>query len=153
MVRRWIRRDSSVPAGEVDDLTQEVFLRLLRYSDDVIVENPAGYLFTVAMRVVGAWRTRARVRMPHGEEGLEALQIDAEEEPESVFERAQACELVQAAVRRLPTRQREILLLHVREGLTYKQIAQQKGLTYRIVLRDLTRAYVTLKTQLSLKEH
>jgi RNA polymerase sigma factor (sigma-70 family) len=59
---------------------------------------------------------------------------------------------VQAAVDRLPPRQREVLLLHVNEGLTYKQIAQQRGLTYRIVLRDLTRAYSTLRIQLRLED-
>ena len=53
---------------------------------------------------------------------------------------------------RLPPRQREVLLLHVNEGLTYKQIAQQRGLTYRIVLRDLTRAYSTLRMQLRLED-
>jgi DNA-directed RNA polymerase specialized sigma24 family protein len=58
---------------------------------------------------------------------------------------------VQIAFDRLPTRQREELLLHVNEGLTYKQIAQQKGLTYRIVLRDLARAYGALSRDLYLE--
>ena len=35
--------------------------------------------------------------------------------------------------------------MHVSNGLTYKQIAQQLGLTYRIVLRNLTAAYSTLR--------
>ena len=45
-------------------------------------------------------------------------------------------------------RQREFLLMHVNDGLTYKQIAEQRGLTYRIVLRDLTRAYAALRRHL-----
>ena len=40
------------------------------------------------------------------------------------------------------------LLLHVNEGLTYKQIAERQGLTYRVILRDLTRAYSQLRMQL-----
>jgi RNA polymerase sigma-70 factor (ECF subfamily) len=55
---------------------------------------------------------------------------------------------MQTAVNRLPRRQREVLLLHVNEGLTYKQIAERQGLTYRVILRDLTRAYSQLRVQL-----
>jgi RNA polymerase sigma factor (sigma-70 family) len=55
---------------------------------------------------------------------------------------------MQEAVDKLPRRQREVLLLHVNEGLTYKQIAERLGLTYRVILRDLTRAYSQLRMQL-----
>ena len=151
-IRSWLRNRASVPPGDIDDLAQEVFLRLLRYSDDVAVDNPQGYLFRIAANVANEWRERSRVRKPHDDSWLEELQIDAGEEPENAFAKTRTNEYVQAAVDRLPPRQREVLLLHVNEGLTYKQIAQQKGLTYRIVLRDLTRAYSTLRMQLRLED-
>ena len=56
------------------------------------------------------------------------------------------------AVDKLPKRQREVLLLHVNEGLTYKEIADRLNVTYRIVLRDLTRAYATLRMQLKAED-
>lgn len=151
-IRNWLRNRASVPPGDIDDLAQEVFLRLLRYSDDVTVENPQGYLFRIAANVANEWRERSRVRKPHDDSWLDELQIDSGEEPENAFARSRASEYVQAAVDRLPPRQREVLLLHVNEGLTYKQIAQKRGLTYRIVLRDLTRAYSTLRIQLRLED-
>ena len=151
-IRSWLRNRASVPPGDIDDLAQEVFLRLLRYSDDVAVDNPQGYLFRIAANVANEWRERSRVRRPHDDSWLEELQIDAGDEPENAFAKTRTNEYVQAAVDRLPPRQREVLLLHVNEGLTYKQIAQQKGLTYRIVLRDLTRAYSTLRMQLRLED-
>lgn len=151
-IRSWLRNRASVPPGDIDDLAQEVFLRLLRYSDDVAVDNPQGYLFRIAANVANEWRERSRVRKPHDDSWLEELQIEAGEEPENTFARTRANEYVQAAVDRLPPRQREVLLLHVNEGLTYKQIAQLRGLTYRIVLRDLTRAYSTLRMQLRLED-
>lgn len=151
-IRSWLRNRASVPPGDIDDLAQEVFLRLLRYSDDVTVDNPQGYLFRIAANVANEWRERSRVRKPHDDSWLEELQIESGEEPENAFTRSRTNEYVQAAVDRLPPRQREVLLLHVNEGLTYKQIAQQRGLTYRIVLRDLTRAYSTLRMQLRLED-
>lgn len=151
-IRSWLRNRASVPPGDIDDLAQEVFLRLLRYSDDIAVDNPQGYLFRIAANVANEWRERSRVRKPHDDSWLEELQIESVEEPENAFARSRTNEYVQAAVDRLPPRQREVLLLHVNEGLTYKQIAQQRGLTYRIVLRDLTRAYSTLRMQLRLED-
>jgi RNA polymerase sigma factor (sigma-70 family) len=151
-IRSWLRNRASVPPGDIDDLAQEVFLRLLRYSDDVAVDNPQGYLFRIAANVANEWRERSRVRKPHDDSWLEELQIEAGDEPENAIAKTRANEYVQAAVDRLPPRQREVLLLHVNEGLTYKQIAQQRGLTYRIVLRDLTRAYSTLRMQLRLED-
>lgn len=44
----------------------------------------------------------------------------------------------------LPPRQRATLYDHF-EGLTYKQIAKRRGVTERIALRDLTRAFATLR--------
>jgi RNA polymerase sigma factor (sigma-70 family) len=147
-VRSWLSSRSSVPAAEIDDLAQEVFLRLLRYSDDVTVDNPQGYLFRIAANVANEWRDRARQRKPHDESWLHELQIEASEEPENAVARSLADEQIRAAVQRLPKRQREVLLLHVNEGLTYKQIAGRMNLTHRMVLRDLTRAYSQLRMQL-----
>lgn len=151
-IRSWLRNRASVPPGDIDDLAQEVFLRLLRYSDDIAVDNPQGYLFRIAANVANEWRERSRVRRPHDDSWLDELQIEAGDEPENAFAKTRANEYVQAAVDRLPPRQREVLLLHVNEGLTYKQIAQLRGLTYRIVLRDLTRAYSALRMQLRLED-
>lgn len=149
-IRRWLASRSSVPTAELDDLAQEVFLRLLRYSDDVAIENPQSYLFRIATNVANEWRDRARIRRPHEESWLDDLQIEPGDEPENKVARTLVHEHVRAAVRRLPQRQREVLLLHVNEGLTYMQIAQKKELTYRIVLRDLTRAYSQLRQELKL---
>lgn len=150
-IRTWLRTRASVAPGDIDDLAQEVFLRLLRYSDDVAVDNPQGYLFRIAANVSNEWRERSRVRQPHAPEWLDLLLIDDAGEPENVVDRETLQAHVNAMVDILPPRQRQILLMHVSDGMTYKQIAQQLGLTYRIVLRDLTRAYSALRTQLRLE--
>lgn len=147
-IRTWFSRRASVPRAEIDDLAQEVFLRLLRYSDDVTVDNPQGYLFKIAANVANEWRERSRVRQPHDRSWLDELQIDPSDQPDNAMFQNRVSKHLQAAVDQLPRRQREVLLLHVNEGLTYKQIADRLGVTYRIVLRDLTRAYASLRMQL-----
>jgi RNA polymerase sigma factor (sigma-70 family) len=147
-IRSWFRNRASVPPGEIDDLAQDVFLRLLRYSDDIAVENPAGYLFRIASNVANEWRERSRVKKPHDDQGLDELLDDTEHEPESVVEHEQFYAYVHARVDALKPRQRDYLILHVEHGLTYKQIAALRGSTYRIVLRELTGAYSKLRMQL-----
>lgn len=151
-IRSWFSSRAAVPRTEVDDLAQEVFLRLLRYSDDVAVENPQGYLFRIAANVASEWRDRSRVRQPHEHSWLEELQIDPAAQPDNSVLQSRANKHLQNAVSKLPKRQREVLLLHVNEGLTYKQIADRLDVTYRIVLRDLTRAYGQLRVQLKAED-
>jgi RNA polymerase sigma-70 factor (ECF subfamily) len=151
-IRSWFASRASVPRNEVDDLAQEVFLRLLRYSDDVAVENPQSYLFRIAANVANEWRDRSRVRQLHDGSWLDELQIDPAEQPDNSDSQRRISKHLQAAVDKLPKRQREALLLHVNDGLTYKQIADQMGVTYRIVLRDLTRAYGALRVRLKAED-
>nr|WP_298723704.1 RNA polymerase sigma factor [uncultured Steroidobacter sp.] len=151
-IRSWFSSRASVPRAEADDLAQEVFLRLLRYSDDVTVENPQGYLFRIAANVASEWRDRSRVRQPHDRSWLDELQIDPADQPDNTVFQNRVSRHLQNAVNRLPKRQREVLLLHVNEGLTYKEIADRLNVTYRIVLRDLTRAYATLRMQLKAED-
>jgi RNA polymerase sigma factor (sigma-70 family) len=147
-IRNWLSSRSSVPAADIDDLAQEVFLRLLRYSDDVAVQNPQGYLFRIAANVASEWRERACNRKPHEESWLEDLPVQPGEEPENELARTLIHRRLQAAVKKLPRRQQVVLQLHVNDGMTYKQIAAHLGVTHRIVLRELTRAYSGLRMQL-----
>ena len=119
-IRQWLSHRSSVPTADLDDLAQEVFLRLLRYSDDVAIDNPQGYLFRIAANVANEWQERARHRKPHDDSWLEDLQVEFNDEPENTIAREVANKHMQEAVNKLPRRQREVLLLHVNEGLTYK---------------------------------
>jgi RNA polymerase sigma-70 factor (ECF subfamily) len=79
---------------------------------------------------------------------LDDLQVESEAEPETSTENDLVSKYVRRAVSRLPSRQREVLLLHIREDLTYKQIAVKLNLTPRVVRRDIARAYADLRGEL-----
>jgi RNA polymerase sigma factor (sigma-70 family) len=147
-MKRWLSSRSSMQSADLDDVAQEVFLRLLRYSDNAVVEYPQSYLFRIATNVVNEWRERARNSLPHDDVWLSDLQIEPEAEPESSVEHDLVNVHVRRAVSRLPPRQRQVLLLHIREDLTYKQIAAKLKLTPRVVRRDIARAYAELRADL-----
>lgn len=151
-IRRWLSRRGRVPAAEVDDLAQEVFVRLLRHSKETMVENPLSYVLTVASHVAHDWRRRARVARPHDDSWLDELLIEPHEQPENCISRSYSEDALHAALVSLPERQQKVLLLRANEELTSKQIAARLNLSERIVLRDLSRAYGRLRMQLDAKD-
>ncbi|MGC3980945.1 MAG: sigma-70 family RNA polymerase sigma factor [Steroidobacteraceae bacterium] len=147
-IQRWIASHGSMSTADLDDLVQEVFLRLLRYSDDSSIEYPQTYLFRIASNVASEWRERAQRHPMQDASGFEGLQMESHEEPENIVANALISKRVQQAVTRLPQRQREVLMLHIHENLTRPQIAARLGLSCRMVRRDLAHAYTQLRWDL-----
>ena len=72
LVRHLAARARLSPA-DVDDLAQEVSLRMLRYERTDLVAHPQAYLFKIAANVLAEWSTRASWRKPHAQEWLAQL--------------------------------------------------------------------------------
>jgi DNA-directed RNA polymerase specialized sigma24 family protein len=63
-----------------------------------------------------------------------------------------ALQHLKEAVEQLPSRERQVLLLHVNSGLTYWEIAGRLGVAEQAVLGDLSHAYSQLRVQLRLDD-
>lgn len=152
-VRSWIRKRGNIPKLWVEDIAQEVFMRLLRY-DPEINSNPTGYVFRTASNIANEWMERSHLKKTHGK--LEDLGEDALgtvgpldemlEEHETRQERQLRVEL---AMSKIKGRKLLVLMFHMYEEKTYGQIATALGLSYRTVLRDLTSAYSQLRIELA----
>src|SRR5687768_14022872 len=66
----------AVCAADLDDVAQEVFLRLMRYPRSELVEHPQAYLFRMAANVAAERALRARHSRPHESEWLDDLTAD-----------------------------------------------------------------------------
>jgi len=118
----------------------------MRYwREDAEIENPRGYLLTIALNESRNYRSSARHRMPHEPEWLDELIADATAEPANIMLDDEKRRAVWAAVKTLRPRQQQILTLHIVEQMTNGQIAVRLGLSPRTVLRDLVRAYAKLR--------
>jgi len=148
-LRRFLARRRSGCAADIDDIAQEVFLRLLRYERSELIDFPQAYLFKIAANVSADWAMRSSRRMPHHSEWLTEL-VDALS-PEVQVEREALDEQLHAAIDALPARPREILRLHFGDGITHEEIARRLGVTRKIVKRDMARAYASLRISLDLR--
>ena len=109
------------------DIVQEVFLRLVREAAKLeAVENLSAWLYRVA-RNLAIDEARKEIRM---EKHLR-LQAEARASgpPPSVEENREIAEIVTEKLLGLPAHQRDVLILKLQEGKTYREIADITGLS------------------------
>jgi RNA polymerase sigma factor (sigma-70 family) len=134
---------------DIDDLAQEVYLRLLRVPQLDLVQNPQAYLYRVALNVAQEWRQRAAQSLDHGV-ALDGL--IAEDDPLDEVMRAELDANTYDILKALPLTLRTALILHVIDGLTYEQVAEHMGVSRRAVKRYVAIGYASLRDRLSAPE-
>ena len=145
-LRRFLALRRRVPRGDVEDIAQEVFLRLLRYDRAELVSDPKAYLFKIANNVASEWTMRARQRFPHNSDWL--AEVPPAAGPQEDWERETHEVALHTALQMLSPRAREILRLHFNEELTYESLAQRMQVSRRIVKREIVRSYSALRASL-----
>jgi RNA polymerase sigma-70 factor (ECF subfamily) len=137
LARRLRRRE------DIDDLTQEVFLRLLRIDHADCVREPLAYLYGIAAHVVADFTIseRQHAHVTADSQAVEDWANDPSQAlPDDMADRMCAQRQLEAALKRLPPLQAAVLVLHYQEGLYCSEIAQRLGLSPKSVDKYLTRA-------------
>ncbi len=145
-LRRFLYLRTAVRSADLDDVAQEVFLRLMRYERAEVIEQPQAYLYRMAANVAAEWSIRSRNVRPHDSRWLSGLV--AESEPESEAVNAEFADKLEAAMTRLNTRQRSVLRLQFVEELSHAEIAARIGASPRTVKRIVAETYLRLRVDL-----
>ena len=153
LYRRWARRvlayayRSLSDRGEAEDVVQETFLSLYRAAPNYKPRERFGaYLFRIAGNAVRS-RVRRKVPLPldFSEEEDDSPSIEAPRDWLLFEER----ERIARALAILPEESREVLLLAVIGGLSYREIAKEAGISEDAVAARISRARKTLRKALS----
>lgn len=113
-----------------DDIVQEAYTRLLRAESTRRMACPKGFLFTVARNVaIDLLRRRTGASHQPISELAELRALDESPDVGEILERQQRHEVLIEAIASLPERCREILMLRHLDGLAYKEIAEQLGIS------------------------
>lgn len=134
---RFLRRMAA--AGDVEDMIQEVFLRVFRsldrYRDD---DRMDAWLFRIARNVVlDRWRERKR---PEVLTEVAARGRDPGEDEEG--------RLIRAAIMDLPEEQRIVFLLREEGGLSFREIAETCEIPLNTALGRMHYAILRLRKTL-----
>ena len=141
---------------EAEDLTQEVFLRILRREDTVPVDNPEIYIFRIAANLL---RDRARKAATHrtadhasidapaaqfADSGILSPALVEDRGPERVLLSQESLTEVMRALDELGDRTRDIFMLFRLERMKHRDIAALYGMTVSAVEKHIAKAGVHL---------
>lgn len=135
-VWRSLRR-LGVSLADVDDASQEVFVRAARNVDAIVDEH--GYLFRACLYAAGHARRRA-VRRREVDDSLLTAQADLGATPEQSLEMAEARERLQAILQAMPDELAAVFVLAELELHTMVEIAAMLQLPKGTVVSRLRRA-------------
>jgi RNA polymerase sigma factor (sigma-70 family) len=133
---------------DIQDLAQEVYLRLLRVPEPELVRHPNSYLYRIATNVAREWLLHAQQAKEHSPEWLESLAA-SEDNPETSADQSERDRVVHQMLHRLPVRYRTAVVLHAYEALTYDEVAVRMGVSKRAVKRYVANGYAQLKEELT----
>lgn len=131
--------------AEADDLAQATLVRLHEVRHTYEPGRPAGaWIWAIArnIRVDEARRFAARERQ---KSTLKAEPEEEETPPDERFDQAGDDRAVREAVRALPEKSREVIVLHHFEGLPLKEVAAAVGCTLSAAKLRAHRGYETLR--------
>lgn len=143
------------PDEDIDDVLQEVCLRLLRREHDGSADSdyPRAYLYVTATNIIrdmrrkGIVRTRAH-KDPVFTKAVNSELIDPEPSVEESLLWQEGLDIVQEALGGLKQKYVTVFLLRWRDGLTFPQISQQTGTPVRTVERYASHALAHCKCAL-----
>ena len=142
-VRRFLMKRA--PIGEVDDLVQEVALRMQTRRATEAIDNVEGYLFQVAQSVLADRGRRDTVRHRSAHDSLEEFHHPVEDRsPERVLQGKEHLAQLIAA----PDRTRQAFVLHRFEEMSYAAIARHLGISVSAVEKHIMKAIKLLSGSL-----
>jgi RNA polymerase sigma-70 factor (ECF subfamily) len=147
-VHRFFLRRLSRPQ-DVDDLAQEVYLRVLRLEDRPWMENALPYLYTVAASVLADyWHDFSRDQKfvtVDSEAAEHCLEVPGSFSVDELAEVLNLRQQLDYALSKLPPTHQKVLLLHKRDGYSYAEVAQKLDLSIHTVEKYVFQALARMR--------
>ena len=130
---------------DAEDLTQEAYLRLLRASRTRFVEDPAAYLFRIARNLLHEWYASSKLptRML-----TEEVLVSEDLSVEDSVAVAQHMERLEDVLGGLSPKCRAVILMHRRDGMTYKEIGCALEISAAMVKKYLSQGLARCRTDM-----
>lgn len=138
---------------DAEDATQETFLEAYKSIKSFRFQSQFGtWLYKVGLNTCNQYirksKTRHRMLDAYTDETAARGMNEDHEIPEQVAIKTEQREVIQAAIDRLPPKQREVVTLFYMQQLKYKEIAEILDCSLGTVASRLNKAIQNLKTKL-----
>jgi RNA polymerase sigma factor (sigma-70 family) len=131
--------------SDVEDLRQEVYMRVCAAAQDELPCHAKALVFTAARNLLIDRVRREQIVSIEFMENLDVLNIAIEEPAlDRVLIAREELRKLQAALDKLPERERAVLVMQKIEGLSVCEIAERLGVSTRTVKRSLSEGFRAL---------
>ncbi len=136
---------------DLQDLSQEIYLRVLRVKNPDLILSPRSYLYKIAIHVIDEWRNSSREQYTHVSNKAEMM--DKPPELLSKYSANRPTEPILAielnhALKSLPKIYAQTILMKWHYGMNYKEISTALNVTERQVKRYIVKGYAALRIKL-----
>ena len=140
-------------AEDAEDATQETFLEAYKSIKTFRFQSQFGtWLYRVGMNTCNQYirkaKSRNRMLNAYTEETAAQGMTEEREIPERMAIKTEQRKVIQAAIDRLPPKQREVVTLYYMQHLKYKEIAEVLNCSLGTVASRLNKAMQNLKVKL-----
>jgi len=141
--------------GDAEDILQDVFYELTEaYRLMRPIEQMGAWLYRVARnRIIDRFRKKTPAKEialndDQGVPGLEDLLPSPDAGPEALYARGVIFDELDAALEELPEEQRDVFVAHEMDGKSFKQLAEETGLSVNTLLSRKHYAILHLRRRL-----
>jgi RNA polymerase sigma-70 factor (ECF subfamily) len=139
-LRRWVARRVD-QRDDIDDVLQDIWLRLCARREGGGIDNVRAYLYQIASSVLTDRARRGKVRgLGRTDELTEAHHPIEEITPDRVLSGRREADRLIERIAALPERTRDIFLLNRFEGQSYRQIADGMSISVSAVEKHIMKA-------------
>jgi RNA polymerase sigma factor (sigma-70 family) len=147
-LHRYFQR-RHLPPGDIEDATQEVFVRLSRRRGLADMANVEGYLFETAGSVAIDHQRQAVVRFREAHEPYDdQFHAVPDLAPDHVLEGRDSLRLLVAGLLELPERTRNAFVLTRLEHMPHVEVARRLGISVSAVEKHIVKALAHLLSRL-----
>jgi RNA polymerase sigma factor (sigma-70 family) len=142
---------------DADDILQDVFTQLAAsYSVTEPIEHVTAWLFTTARnRIIDWYRKRRPERFTEKRSDastplfLDEILFDPQQNPDQLFARSMVWQELAEALDELPEEQRDVFVMHELDGMSFKEIAEETGVSVNTLLSRKRYAVLRLRERLA----
>jgi RNA polymerase sigma-70 factor (ECF subfamily) len=145
-LRRFLHRRVRC-RDDVEDLAQEVYLRMTRHPDLRQVECLKAFAYQTALNLVRDRSRRAYTRSLGQSIPIDSIDLPGGDDPVEQAMHDERLEQLVEALAMLPSPTRRALMLHRVEGLTYADIAADLGVSVSMVEKHISAALAALRVE------
>jgi RNA polymerase sigma factor (sigma-70 family) len=144
---RYVNATFGVGPPDPEDVAQTAFTRFMALDDPHVVANPRAFLYATARNIVLDFNRHYKLTRRHAASAAQESEDERVDEisPERIAIARERAQRLAAAIRALPRRQRQPLILNRLHGLSYSEIAQRIGSSKSDVKRQIERAMAAIE--------